>query len=327
MKLGRVYRLLRIISLLQEDRGYTATEIAQELDISKRTVFRDLNTLELAHIPYYFDSETGGYHISSHFFLKSLNLTMPEALSLLTLATNFKQDNSFPLLSGEAARAMAKIEGVLPESIQKYVGDVTQAMSVHFAPMAAHDDADATFNMLNKAIAETKVCRVRYDSFFEKKIITESLEPLKLTFIYRAWYLLAYTPSAGEVRTYKLIRIKDIELMDEFFERKHDERLEDYFGNAWAMIPEGKTYKIHLRFQPKVAGNVAEVCWHPSQRVEWNEDGSVDFHVNVDGINEISWWIMGYGDQVRVISPKKLRTKICTMAENIISQYDGKESK
>ena len=60
MSTSRIYRLLKLITLLQQRRSYTATELAQELEVSKRTVFRDLNVLEMAQIPYFFDPATGG---------------------------------------------------------------------------------------------------------------------------------------------------------------------------------------------------------------------------------------------------------------------------
>ena len=52
----------------------------------------------------------------------------------------------------------------------------------------------------------------------------------------------------------------------------------------------------------RLAGTVAEVQWHPSQKVTWLYDGQIDFHVRVDGLGEIAWWILGYGDQVEVVS-------------------------
>ena len=54
-----------------------------------------------------------------------------------------------------------------------------------------------------------------------------------------------------------------------------------------------------MHFEKLVAKNVAEVTWHKTQRLVWLDDGRLDFHVTVSGINEISWWILGYGDQAR----------------------------
>jgi proteasome accessory factor B len=83
---------------------------------------------------------------------------------------------------------------------------------------------------------------------------------------------------------------------------------------------------VHLHFAPKVAGNVAEVLWHRSQRIEHRPDGSIDFHARVDGIGEISWWILGYGDQVEVLDPPELRTRIAETVSRMAAIYQGPKS-
>jgi len=83
------------------------------------------------------------------------------------------------------------------------------------------------------------------------------------------------------------------------------------------MIPEGRIYNVKLRFLPKVAENVAEVRWHNTQKVTHNGDGSVIVEFRVDGLGEITWWILGYGDQVQVLHPKRLRQKIIETAKNV----------
>ena len=87
------------------------------------------------------------------------------------------------------------------------------------------------------------------------------------------------------------------------------------------MIPEGRVHDVHLHFAPKVAGNVAEVNWHHSQKVEWNDDGSIDFYARVDGLGEVCWWILGYGDQVRVVGPPELARRVAGVARSVAAQY------
>ena len=85
MSTSRIYRLLRLVTLLQGTRGQSVDDLARELEVSRRTVFRDLNMLELAHIPYYYDPDTGGYRISRHFFLPPVSLTLSESLAILMM--------------------------------------------------------------------------------------------------------------------------------------------------------------------------------------------------------------------------------------------------
>jgi proteasome accessory factor B len=84
------------------------------------------------------------------------------------------------------------------------------------------------------------------------------------------------------------------------------------------MIPEGRIYDVRLRFTPKVANNVAEVQWHETQKVLRNTDGSATLNFRVDGLGEITWWILGYGDQVEVLAPAALRNRIAEIARGMI---------
>jgi len=322
MKVSRIYRLLRLITLLQSGRDLTANDLAEELDVSRRTIFRDLNMLEMAHIPYYFDEARGSYRISRHFFLPPVNLTVTEALAMLVLTGKMRSSTRLPLLS-EGARAAMKLETALPEAIRRQVGSIVD--NVHFspAPAARHEGLDATFDRLAEAIAGRDTCRMVYISFHERKQITIQVHPLRLVFAGRAWYLIAYSVRHKEIRTFKLSRIRKLTATGKAFVPPEDAELDSYFGDAWSMIPEGRIYNVHLHFNAKVAGNVAEVEWHHSQRVEWNDDGSAEFFVRVDGLGEILWWILGYGEQVEVIAPAQLRKNVTKVASAVLRKYRG----
>jgi proteasome accessory factor B len=88
------------------------------------------------------------------------------------------------------------------------------------------------------------------------------------------------------------------------------------------MIHEkGRDSDVVVRFNKLVAQNVAEVNWHKTQRLEWRDDGSLDYHVTVSGLNEISWWILGYGDQAEAIEPPELRRLVAERAKRMAAIY------
>jgi len=321
MRISRVYRLLRLITMLQSGRSCAVSQLARELEVSRRTVFRDLNMLEMAHIPYYFDREQGTYRINRHFFLPPVNLTLPEALTLLVGSRRVRGSSVLPLAAA-SERAAVKLESVLPAAVRDFLGTVLDRMEVRPAPAARHEGLDETFDRLISAVAERKLCRTVYVSFHERKQITVTLEPRRLAFVGRAWYLIAYSRTHRQQRTFKLGRIKKLTVTDQTFQPREDQEQDTGFGDAWSMIPEGRLHNVHLHFTPKVAGNVAEVNWHHSQRVEWHDDGSIDFHARVDGLGEITWWILGYGDQVKVVAPAALAGRVATMARNVAAQYE-----
>ncbi len=325
MKASRIYRLMRIVTILRSGRTYTANDLASELEVSRRTVFRDLNMLEMAHIPYYFDQDKNGYRINDHFFLPPVNLTLTEALAVLLLTGSVRKGTKLPLVS-DGARAAIKIQSVLPPVIRKELGGMVDRLSFFPAAMARQEGLDAVFNDLAHALASRTICELLYDSLYEKKQIVTRIRPLRLAFVSRSWYVIAYSSMHREIRTFKLPRITKLTVTNKTFEKPRNVDLEKYFGDAWGMIPEGKIYNVHLHFAPKVATNVAEVRWAESQKVEWNEDGSIEFRVRVDGLGEITWWILGYGDQVRVVSPRSLRKRIADVAGAVVKAHREKRT-
>ena len=165
------------------------------------------------------------------------------------------------------------------------------------------------------------MCKLHYNSLYEGKAIRETVHPLQLQFVTRAWYLAAWVPKHKDIRTFKLLRIKRLDVRETTFRPRDPVELDEHFGGAWNMIPEGRFYDVVIRFAPKVATNVAEVHWHSSQKTEFLPDGSLEFRARVNGINEIHWWVLGYGDQAEVISPAPLRRKLAQTAKAMAKRY------
>jgi len=201
------------------------------------------------------------------------------------------------------------------------VGSVLDRLHLQLGPTSRHEGLDSLFDQLAGAIVSRKAARLVYISFHEKRQIRQTVFPLRLLFVNRAWYLIAYAPKHGQRRTFKLGRIRKLTVTDRTFVPPEDVDAEEPFGAAWNMIPEGKLHDVHLHFRRMVAGNVAEVQWHPSQQVEWNDDGSIEFRVTVDGLREITWWVLGYGDQAEVVEPAELRRRIGQVAAGVVAMY------
>lgn len=239
MNISRIYRLLRIITLLQSERDYTAGQLAEELQISRRTVFRDFNVLEMARIPYYYDHESQSHRISRHFFMPPVNLTLSEALALLALAGTVQADSNVPLLS-QSVQAAVKLESALPQSIREHVGSVIKSLTLRLAPMARHEGADQFFDMLSEAIVHRYICRMEYDSFYNGRTIKVEIQPFRQIFVHRAWYLLGWSVPEKALRTYKLVRIRSLNVTKRVFSEKREKELARHFDQAWTMIPRVK---------------------------------------------------------------------------------------
>lgn len=316
MKGRRVVRLVKILTTLQSGESYAADDLSKLFNTSRRTIFRDLKELQAIGVPFRYDPKSGGYVLNPDFFLPPLDFSVQEALSLLVVIHKLSGQIQAPYRKS-ALLAALKIENNLPSRIRGHCVEALSSISAKVSAQAPLGELDRIFTEVQRAIIRRRKVLMRYQSLFEGKTIELEVCPYKLSYNRRAWYLLAFSEVHKEVRTFKLNRIKELEVTSKRFSAKEFDA-EEYFGKAWSMIPEGRIYHIKLRFLPKVAHNIAEVQWHSTQKVDFKPDGSAEVEFRVDGLQEITWWVLGYGDQVEVIKPKALRRQIQATAKGML---------
>jgi predicted DNA-binding transcriptional regulator YafY len=325
MNIKRITRLLKLLQTLQSGGGQNASGLARACAVSRRTIFRDLESLRLAGVPLEYDQDGQRYSIPGSFFLPPVNLTAAEALALIALASEMGRSDRLPFYEAAHA-AVLKLQSSLPSALRSEMRALARAIRIRPSRVSRLADKASVYQQLVAAIAARRVVRIRYDSFTEWDEITTNLRPYQLLFCRHSWYVIGRSTRHGEVRTFNLSRIAGLEVLDQRFTMPRGFSLERYMGNAWNLIPEhGRDYHVVVRFKPLVARNVAEVVWHKTQETEFLEDGSLEFRVRVSGLSEIVWWVLGYGDQAEVLQPARLRHLVAQRARNMSMMYNGKE--
>ncbi len=321
MKTSRVSRVIQTLTALQSGQSYKAEDLARMSGTSRRMVFRDLNELRKVGVPCRFDNKTRCYVIDPEFFLPAPNLSEQEALSLFLLVYKARNHIHFPFRD-LALRAALKIENNLPNEIKQYCSAALQNISIKADPQERLDLLDKTFARLLESILRKQIVNVCYYSPLERKNIVTDLSPYHLTYNDHTWYVLGKTSLHREVLALKLNQIKELNISDRCFIRDKEFNLSEHFGRAWSMIPEGRLYNVRLRFLPEAAHSVAKIQWHSTQKVSFLEDDSAIIEFRIDGLNEIVWWILSYGDQVQVLSPGVLRQKVIQIARHTVKQNE-----
>jgi proteasome accessory factor B len=220
-----------------------------------------------------------------------------------------------------ALAAGLKIEAALPPDIRRHCGELLAGVAVRLWPMSDLEAAHDILAQLQLALLERRKVAVCYESYFERGEIDTLLHLYRLQFVNRGWYAIAFSQMHDEVRTFKVERIVRADTLDETYTPDPDFDLEAYYGNAWQMIRGEKSYHVVIHFSPKVAGNVEEIAWHKTQQTERRSDGSLVFEVDVDGVSEIAWWILGYGKEAVVLEPPELREVIVEHARTLTASY------
>lgn len=319
MGVSRVHRLIRLITLLQGEQAWSATELARQLGVSRRTLFRDLNALELAGVPYYHEPKVG-YRIARSYFLPPVQLTVTETLGLMLLTKQALAQRGRPMVDA-ALSGIVKLLSTVPEPMRSACGELMEPVSVRLNPQVVDESEAKHHGVLQRCIDEGRVCRMTYQSPVETEAMTLEARPLALHFASRAWYLFAHSDHHGEVRLFKLVRIVALEATDRLFVRSGRFDPSTWIGSAWQLIPEGKEHRVVVEFSAKVATNVTEVRWHASQQHKRLPDGRVRVTFQVDGLNEIAWWLCGYADQVVVLKPPALRQRVGDMLRAAAGRY------
>jgi len=315
---------LKLLQTLQAGNGQNADALADACEVSRRTIFRDLETLREAGVPLKFDREADRYSIASSFFLPPTNFTAEEALSIIALAGEMGSSNGLPFYE-PARRAALKLESSLPGSLREELQTLTRAIHININPTNPLEGKEEVYQQLVDSIASRHVVRINYESLTEWETITTKLRPYHLLFSQRSWYVIGRSSLHAEVRIFNLSRISSLKTLKEKYAVVRGFNLNRYLGNAWNIINEpGRDHNVIVRFQPMVARNVSEVVWHKTQKLDFQEDGCLDFYVKVSGLSEIAWWILGYGDQAEVVRPAKLRKIIAYRVARMHATYHGK---
>jgi len=321
VKPSRISRIIEILTTLQTGRRYTVNDLSKIFGASPRTIFRDLQELKAIGVPYHFDAKSGSYMIKLGFCFPSANLNIQEAIGLLLLIRKGSEQIHFPF-KRSALLAALKIENILPVKIREYCNAALRNISIRVYQQESLSLLDRVFAQLLTAILRKRIVNIWYYLPHEQKDVAANLNPYHLIYSGKAWYVLGKSTLRKGFHALKFNQIKEVNISDKYFIKDEKFNVSEYLNRAWSMTSEGKLYHVKLRFLPKVAHSVAEVKWHSSQQVTFKNDGSAIIEFRVDRLSEITWWILGYGDQVQVLAPGVLRQRIVEIAQNIIRRNE-----
>jgi predicted DNA-binding transcriptional regulator YafY len=324
MNLSRIHRLLKLIGLLQAGRGWNVDSLSGACDVSRRTIFRDLDTLRQAGVPLMFDDQQQRYRIPGTYFLPPTNFTPEEALALIVLCHELGNGSGLPFF-GPARTAAVKLESTLPSRLRERLRSVADAVQISPPQRNPLEGKQSIYEQLLEAIGHRRSVRIRYDSLTEWKEICTRVNPYRLLFSRRSWYVIGRSSLHRGTRTFNVGRIRELVPLGDSYRIPRGFSIDRYLGNAWHLIPEpGSDSQVVIRFSKMVAQNVAEVAWHKTQQLTVHDDGTLDFRVTVSGLNEISWWVLGYGDQAEVLEPPQFRRLVAERAARMARSYQGK---
>jgi len=203
----RADRLFQLVQLLRRQRTVTAAELARSLEVSERTVYRDVQDLSLSGVP--IEGEAGvGYRLKPGFDLPPLMFTAEE-LQALRLGAQLVQGWADDALAGAATSALQRIETVLPEKLRE-----ESNRQFLFAPrFAAASESKAWMRELRAAMRDRNKVSIAYRKPDSEDASTRTIEPLGLFYWGRTWTLGAWCELRQGFRTFRLDRIVSLTIL------------------------------------------------------------------------------------------------------------------
>lgn len=212
----RAERLFRLVGLMRARDVTRADDLAEQLEVSVRTVYRDIAHLQGSGLP--IDGEAGvGYVLRPGFDLPPITMS-PEQISALAIGLKFVIEASDFELSASAKEVRDKLEAVLPEEAR----EMLQASPFFVARRAARPPAFTP--MIRRAISGRRVLRLSYQTPGSEPS-SRDIEPLSLTVFTDGWMLGAWCRLRRDFRYFRLDRIAEIIEVDELFENDPDQNL------------------------------------------------------------------------------------------------------
>lgn len=302
----KIDRLIAITMYLLNREIVSASALAKRFNVSKRTIQRDIDTLNQAGIPIVSTYGTdGGYQIMDGFKLTKQIADADDYLNILIALKGFC-----------TAYDDDKIKKTLEKAIYTMQAG-EQKLFIDFTVAQEGIPGKDQLRVIEKAIADKTLLRIKY-SDAEQRRSTRLIEPLALSFQWYTWYLFAYCREKKDYRLFKIQRIVCCETEFGSFSMEHGD-IEQLMKEK-SLIHDKKGYlNIRLLCKKEVRQQVFEYL--SNNVVEEYENG--DFIVAMNVPFERMWFslLLGFGDKVQVLEPEKLKEQLKQAAKEVLSLY------
>lgn len=310
-------RIITLIFLLQNQPNQKASELAEKLGVSLRTVHRYFEMLDEMGIPVYSErGPYGGFSLVRGYKMPPLVFTLEEAVTLV-LGTGMVEEMWGELYRESARGALAKLENLLPD---EQVREVAWARNSLVATGMNRSDLKAltpTLEKLRCGIREHRSVSINYQSNQVPHPTERELDPYVLVHRWGWWYVIGFCHVHQEIRTFRVDRIAKVTLREISFTKSSDFDLQEYLKNEMQAQPQ---VSVRLKFDAAsahiVAGNHS--YW---QTVEPQPDGSVEVTFPAPTLEWAASTTLAYGPTVEVLEPTELRYMVTDWIENIARKY------
>lgn len=316
---------MSVLLLLQAKGRMTAQALADELEVSVRTIYRDVESLHAAGVPLYGDAgPSGGYQLLDGYRTRLTGLTAQEAESLFLAGL---PGAAADLGLGDAvSAAQLKLMAALPSSMR----DRASHMATRFhldAPAWYYDPERSPFlGLVADAVWRERLLEVSYRRWRAPEDVTRVLRPLGLVLKAGRWYLVAQ--GSTRISTYRVSQIQAAAVLDESFERPagfdlavhwvaslEEFQSRQYTGSA--------VIRLSARGWESFSSNVLPVVARAAEESAVDDGEGVRVTIPIESLGHATGMLLRMGGEVEVLEPEELREQVTAAVRALASIYLG----
>ena len=315
-------RLITLIFLLQNQPNQKASELAEKLGVSLRTVHRYFEMLDEMGIPVYSErGPYGGFSLVRGYKMPPLVFTLEEAVAVV-LGTGLVQELWGDLYRESARGALAKLENLLPEEQAREVAWARSSLTATGMHRADLKQQTPALEKLRRATREHRSVTMLYQTSQVPHPTDRGLDPYALVHRWGWWYVIVFCHVHKEIRTFRVDRIVKVTLRETSFTKSAEFDLQDYLKHEMQAQPQ---IIARLKFDATsahiVAGNHS--YW---QTVEPQADGSVEVTFPSPTLEWAASSALAYGPAVEVLEPPELRMMVAEWLNVTAQKYNARET-
>ncbi|GLW06936.1 transcriptional regulator [Microtetraspora sp. NBRC 13810] len=321
----RASRLLSLLLLLQVRGHLTAPEIAEELEVSVRTVYRDMEALSAAGVPVYADrGPAGGYRLLDGYRTRLNGLTVEEASSLFLAGLPGPAADLG--LGEEAAAAELKLLAALPPEPRSHAARMRERFHLEVPGWYRSADAAPHLGVVADAVWEGRPLRMVYTRWGPREV-ERVVHPYGVVLKGGSWYFVAGAEGGGP-RTYRVARIVSVEPLPGRFDRPPDFDLIAYW-NEWSAEFLRRLYtaeavvRVAASAVPLLAYTAGQDLVDAAVAAAGppDETGRLTLTLPVESITHAPWVLLRLGADLEVLGPPELRTRMEQVVADLAALY------
>jgi predicted DNA-binding transcriptional regulator YafY len=312
-------RLLELLMILQTERYPNARRLAEVCAVSRRTIYRDLATLDAAGIRVMYHPDRQGYQLARECLLPPLQLDDLEALALLIMSRFWQADEPFGL-ARHARSGLAKIIRALPPQLRDRITRCGELLPEEPAPVEIGESRrHAILHTILSSLLNRKVFRLRSRDPQTGEAISTQLAAYRIARIAGEWSLVGYSSFHGGVRIFGIRCVEAAAPIDEPYAIPPRFRMGSHSSDVAADNPGRFEFRhdVLLRFKSPAISMIDAAPAGETRCVRWDASGELELALRVEISENLVCWILGFGDQIEVIRPEELREAVRQRALSI----------